>query len=40
LGSQAFVNVKLNTASRTKLPFLRPENEVIGIWSLIGKFIG
>jgi len=40
LGSASFVKVKLNNFSRDRLPFLRPENEVIGIWSLISKFIG
>ena len=40
MGSAAFVKVKLNNSSRDKLPFLRPENEVIVIWSLISKFIG
>ena len=40
MGSAAFVKVKLDNCSRDKLPFLRPENEVIGIWSLISKFIG
>jgi len=27
-------------ASRRKLPFLRPENEKISVWSLVGKFVG
>ena len=27
-------------ASRTKLPFLRPENEKVSVWALIGKFVG
>ena len=40
MGSASFVKVKQNNFSREKLPFLRPENEVIGLWSLISKFIG
>lgn len=39
-GSQVFVDVSPNNASRRKLPFLRPENEKINYWKLIGKFVG
>jgi len=31
-GTRAFTSYKGNNISRTKLPFLRPENEKIGVW--------
>lgn len=33
-------DVSANSPSRRKLPHLRPENENVHIWSLIGKFAG
>lgn len=40
MGSRAFTVVRGNQPSRTKLPFLRPPNETVPIWSLISKFVG
>jgi len=32
--------VKGPDASRKKLPFLRPTDEKISVWALVGKFVG
>jgi hypothetical protein len=40
MGSKAFVTITGDNPSRKVLPFLRPQGEVIPIWTLIGKFVG
>lgn len=39
-GSQVFVVVKGDNMSRNRLPFLRPENEKVNMFSLLGKLFG
>jgi len=39
-GSRALVVINGQHSSRVKLPFLRPENEVINMWNLLGKLFG
>ena len=40
MGSEAFVVIKPNNLSRKKLPYLRPPNEKINMWSVLGKLFG
>jgi hypothetical protein len=40
MGSKVFVTVKGDNPSRRKLPFFRPEGEVVPMWTLLGKFMG
>ena len=40
MGTKAFVVIKGDNPSRKQIPFLRPEGEVIPIWTLLSKFIG
>lgn len=40
MGSQAFTNIKLGSLSRDKLPYLRPEDEKINMFNLLGKLFG
>ena len=40
MGSKAFTNIKLGSLSRSFLPYLRPENEKLNMWSLLGKLFG
>ena len=39
-GSQVFVSVDMDNLSRAQLPYLRPENESINMWSILGKLVG
>jgi hypothetical protein len=40
MGSKAFINIHKGSLSRTQLPYLRPENETLNMWSLLGKLFG
>ena len=39
-GTRAFVVIKGDNPSRKQIPFLRPEGEVIPLWTLLSKFVG
>jgi hypothetical protein len=40
MGSRAFTSIKTGCLSRNQLPYLRPENETLNMWSLVGKLFG
>ena len=40
MGSKAFTVIQGGNMSRNKLPFLRPPNEIVPMWTILGKFVG